>query len=255
MARAKRTERTEARRRHRAEQAALAELEPGAEGADLATASASSSKTQAKGAAPAPRPGIVASFRGAMRPLDLVGDLKAAPKVLTNWGFLAAMGLTAATAAWFVFAYNDAMAAVVASLPAGGTPTEAQLTAVIGSNTIPYFLGTMALNPPPAIGAFLIGFTAKRASWLGGLVYGVYCAILVVVVLQTPTGRLLIGLGTKDAYMVQVAAFAPVGAALFASAAAWYRRFLDLANPNKNQPRPSKAKAPQGRGNVKTNAR
>jgi len=253
VARAKRTERTEARRRHRAEQAALAELEPGAEG--VTPESASSSKAQAKGAAPAPRPGIVASFRGAMRPLDLVGDLKAAPKVLTNWGFLAAMGLTAATAAWFVFAYNDAMAALVASLPAGGTPTEEQLTAVIGSNTIPYFLGTMALNPPPAIGAFLIGFTAKRASWLGGLVYGIYCAILVVVVLQTPTGRLLIGLGTQDAYMVQVAAFAPVGAALFASAAAWYRRFLDLANPNRNQPRQTKAKAPQGRGNVKTNAR
>ncbi len=254
MARAKRTERTDARRRHRAEQASVAGLESGAEGA--APEAASTSKAQAKGAASAPRPGIVASFRGAYRPLNLAGDLKAAPKVLTNWGFLAAMALTAATAAWFVFAYNDAMAAVMASLPAGGTPSEEQLTTVIGSNTIPYFLGTMALNPPPAIGAFLIGFTAKRASWLGGLVYGIYVAVLVVVVLQTPTGHLLVGLGTKDAYMVQVAAFAPVGAALFASAAAWYRRFLDLANPNRNQPRPARGTKPQqGRGNVKTNAR
>ena len=62
-----------------------------------------------------------------------------------------------------------------------------------GSSTIPYFLGTMALQPPPAIGAFLIGFTAKRASWLGGLVYGIFVTIVAIVVLQTPAGRLLTG--------------------------------------------------------------
>ena len=249
MARAKRTERTEARRRHRAEQAALAELEPGVEGA--ASDTAASSRIQAKGAAPAARPGIMASFRGAMRPLDLVGDLKAAPQVFTNWGFLAALGITAATAAWFVLAYNDAMAA----LPAGPKTTE-QLEAVVGTNTIPYFLGTMALQPPPAIGAFLIGFTAKRASWLSGLVYGIFVTILAIVILQMPAGGLLSGLGTADQVIVGHAAWSPVGASVFAAAAAWYRRFLDLANPNRGQQRPTKAsKTPQGRGNVKTNAR
>jgi hypothetical protein len=248
VARAKRTERTEARRRHRAEQAALAELEPGAE--DDAPAGTVSSKSPSK-PTPAQRPGIMASFRGAMRPLDLVGDLKAAPQVLLNWGFLAAVAVTAAAAAWFVLAYNDAMAA----LPAG-TPTQEQLEAVVGTNTIPYFVGTMALQPPPAIGAFLIGFTARRASWLGGLLYGIAVTIMAVVILQMPAGRLLSGLGSTEAVLISHAAWSPVGSALFASAAAWYRRFLDLANPNRgarNQPRPSKA--PQGRGNVKPNAR
>jgi len=246
VARAKRTERTEARRRHRAEEAALAEFEPGVEG----DAPASSSKAQPK-PAPGARPGIMASFRGAMRPLDLAGDLKAAPQVFANWGFLAALGITAATAAWFVLAYNDAMAA----LPAGPRTTE-QLEAVVGTNTIPYFLGTMALQPPPAIGAFLIGFTAKRASWLSGLVYGIFVTILAVVILQMPAGGLLSGLGTTDQVIVGHAAWSPVGASVFAAAAAWYRRFLDLANPNRSRQRPSKApKGPQGRGNVKTNAR
>ncbi len=259
MARAKRTDRTEARRRHRAEQASLAELEPGVEGdapASTSPTSSTTSKSQPRQAAAAPRPGIVASFRGAVRPLDLAGDLKAAPKILTHWGFLAADGITAVAGLWFVTAYNDAMAAVVATLPAGGTPTEAQLTAVVGGNTIPYFLATMALQPPPAIGAFLIGFTAKRGSWLSGLVYGIYVTILAIVILQTPAGRLLMGLGSQQAVIVGHAAWSPVGAALFASAAAWYRRFLDLANPNKNQPKPAKGqKGTQGRGNVKTNAR
>ncbi len=223
VARAKRTDRTEARRRHRAEQATLAETEPG----DVTAATATTAKTSAKGAPPE-RPGIRTAFRGAMRPLDLRGDLMAAPKVLANWGFLAAIGITVGAAALFVIAYSDAMAAIPV-----GTATPEQLEQVVGSSTIPYFLGTMALQPPPAIGAFLIGFTAKRASWLGGLVYGIFVTIVAIVVLQTPAGRLLTGDGSADTVLVGHAAWSPIGAALFASAAAWYRRFLDLANPNR----------------------
>ena len=127
-----------------------------------------------------------------MRPLDLRGDLMATPKVLTNWGFLAAIGLTAGAAALFVIAYSDAMAAIPV-----GTATPEQLEQVVGSSTIPYFLGTMAPEPPPAIGAFLIGFTAKRASWLGGLIYGIFVTIVAIVVLQTQAGRLLTGDGPR----------------------------------------------------------
>lgn len=223
MARAKRTDRTEARRRHRAEQATLAESEPG----DVITAPAATGKASAKGVPPE-RPGIKAAFRGAMRPLDLRGDLMATPRVLTNWGFLAAIGITVGAAALFVFAYSDAMAAIPV-----GTATPEQMEQVVASSTIPYFLGTMALQPPPAIGAFLIGFTAKRASWLGGLVYGIFVTIVAIIVLQTPAGRLLTGDGSADTVIVGHAAWSPIGAALFASAAAWYRRFLDLANPNR----------------------
>ena len=242
MARAKRTDRTEARRRHRAELAALAESEPGGE----TTAAATSQKAAAKTPPQAAKPSIVASFRLAYRPLHLKDDLRSLPLVLTNWGFLAAMGITAAISAWFVLAYNDGMAAIPV-----GQATQAQLEQVVGTNSIPYFLGTMALQPPPAIGAFLIGFTAKRASWLGGLIYGIFVTVLAIVVLQTEAGRLLTGDQPMDALIVGHAAWSPVGAALFASAAAWYRRFLDLANPNRGQ----RSAKPQGRNSAKPKAK
>ena len=98
----------------------------------------------------------------------------------------------------------------------------------------------LVLTPPPMIGAFLIGFTAKRASWLGGLVYGVVVALTFVIVLATPAGRLVTldqptdACSRPDGWRSR-----PMGAALFASAAAWYRRFLDLANPNRGKPRPA----------------
>ena len=175
------------------------------------------------------RPGIKTAFRGAMRPLDLRGDLMALPKVLTHWGFLAAIGITVGAAILFVIAYSDAMAAIPV-----GTATPDQLEQVVGSSTIPYFLGTMALQPPPAIGAFLIGFTAKRASWLGGLIYGI---VVTIVRDRRPPDA-----GRTPAHRRRLRGCGHRGPRRHGrrsaprcsrSAAAWYRRFLDLANPNR----------------------
>ena len=246
MARAKRTDRTEARRRYRAEQAALVDEDPALEGDEPATRSTSDSK--AASAPAAARPSIMAAVRGAYRPLDLPGDLRALPQVLVNVGFLGAVGLTIIAGAWFVLAYNEGMAAIPV-----GTATSEQLQAVVGTNTIPLFLGQMAfLTPPPALGAFLIGFTAKRASWLGGLIYGAFVVLVVAVILQTPAGRILTAdqPGAAESLLVGHAAFSPIGAALFASLLAWYRRFLDLANPNRRQR--AQPRRPQGgRGDMK----
>ena len=244
MARAKRTDRTEARRRHRAEQATLADAEPGTGTVAPSTPSRkpADAKADAK-AAPAARPSILSSFRAAIHPLDLRGDLRAVPSVVTNWGFLAALGLSAALGVWFVITYNDAMAAIPV-----GTATPDQLEAVVAQNQLPYIAWSMALQPPPMVGAFLIGFTAKRASWLGGLFYGIFIVILAAITVQTPAGRLLSGDTTGQAVIVAHAAWTPVGAALFASAAAWYRRFLDLANPNRAAQRQARQ---QGRGDMK----
>lgn len=240
MARAKRTDRTEARRRHRAELAGLTDSESASQPAS--TSSARSGSKAAAPAAPVKRPSITAAFKGAVRPLDIRGDLLALPKVVTSWGFLAAVALTVVAAGWFVFAYNDAMAAVASTAPV------TELEKVVGGNSIPYFVATMAMQPPPAIGAFLIGFAAKRASWLGGLIYGIVVALVAVVILQLPAGRLLTGNGPADPVIVGHAAWSPLGAALFASAAAWYRRFLDLSNPNRVAQRQREA---QGRGDMK----
>ena len=247
MARAKRTDRTEARRRYRAEQATLVDDEPGLEGEEPTTRSAPSAKA-APAATPAPRPSIMAALRGAYRPVHVVADLKSLPQVVTNIGFLAAVGLTIVAGAWFVLAYNEGMAAIPV-----GTATPEQIQAVVGTNSIPLLLGQMAfLTPPPAVGAFLIGFTAKRASWLGGFIYGVIVVIIAAVILQTPSGRILTGdqPGATESLIVGHVAFSPIGAALFASLLAWYRRFLDLANPNRTRKAPP-ARRTQGRGDMK----
>jgi hypothetical protein len=247
VARAKRTDRTAARRRYRAEQAALAtdELE---DDTDVEPEAGSTSPAKAASEAPAARPSIMAAVRGAIRPLDLKGDLRSLPQVVTNIGFLGAVGLTVVAAGWFVAAYNDGMAAIPV-----GTATTEQLQAVVGSNTIPLFLGQMAfLTPPPAVGAFLIGFTAKRASWLGGLIYGALVVVITALILQTPAGRILTAdqPDAAQSLIVGHAAFSPIGAALFASLLAWYRRFLDLANPNRRQ-RSQPRRTTGGRGDMK----
>lgn len=237
MARAKRTDRTEARRRYRAEQTSTAS-EPGTDGTTAAPSSTSRKGASAPVGQP-PRPSIMGAFKGAYRSPHIMDDLKAAPEVLLHWGFWAAIGLTILASVIFVVSYSDAVSKVAVGDQAG-------LNAVLQANTLPFFVGTMFLQPPPAVGAFIIGFTAKRASWLSGLVYGIFATIAIIVVLQTPAGRLLSGDQNNQAVMINAAAVSPVGSMLFASALAWYRRFLELSNPNRGQ-RPAKGQPAKGR--------
>jgi hypothetical protein len=237
VARAKRTDRTAARRRYRTEQAGLDD----ASGVE----SAEPTPTRGRAAQPGPvqpRPGIMASFRNAYRPLDLRGDLRAAPKVLAHWGVWGAILIAVAASIAFMASTNDFAAAIDFS-----DPNALQGKTLDTASNISYLVISMFIVPPPMAGAFLIGFTAKRASWLGGLVFGVAAAACYAVVLTSPAGKLLTGNQSPDSLIVTAAALSPMGAALFAAAAAWYRRFLDLANPNRGQRRPTRPQ--QGRGN------
>jgi hypothetical protein len=242
VARAKRTDRTNARRRNRAALAAVATEESGSE--PIKESRGPSAKA-APASGTAPRPSIVAAFKGAYHPLDLRGDLRSLPVVFSSWGFLVAVGVTVVLGVWIIVAYSGPLGA----LPAN--PTDEQLAAAIGGNTLPALLW-QTINPvPPAIGAFLIGFAAKRASWLGGLVYGLLVVAVAAVIVQTPARLLLTGLtSSSEAVILGSLVWSPIGAALFAALAAWYRRFLDLSNPNRlaqRQRQPPK----QGRGNMK----
>jgi len=234
VARAKRTDRTEARRRHRAEQAALAD--------PTAVVAAESAPTNGRGAPSQaqtqPRPGIMASFKAAYRPLDLRGDLRVAPAVLTHWAVLAAIAITVAASAVFIISTNDFAASIDFSDPNALIPRTPDTI-----SSISYTIISMLIVPPPMAGAFLIGFTAKRASWLGGLAYGIIAAACYAVVLLSPSGNLLTAGQPADAGIATAATLSPLGAAMFASAAAWYRRFLDLANPNRNRARQQQGKA------------
>ncbi len=244
MARAKRTDRTEARRRYRAEQATLAAEDAGATH-DPTPAPSQRTGSKPATAQPGPRPSIRAAFSGAIRPLDLRSDLRAAPRVLTHWAVLGAIAIAIVSSIAFVVSTNELVQSVdwTAADPLAGK----QFNTV----TSIAFLGVqLFVLAPPFAGAFLIGFTAKRASWLGGLAFGIVAAICFTAILQSPSWHLLVQPGGDSMTAIaSAAAISPVGAALFASIAAWYRRFLELANPNRNQRQP--AKPQQGRGNMK----
>ena len=141
VARAKRTNRTEARRRYRAEQVApdgdsttdvVVETAP-AKGKGTSSAA----PARSKGAAPAPRPGIMASFRAAYRPVDLRGDLRAAPMVLTHWGFLVACAIAIAASAIFVIATNDFASAIDFS---ASSPMEGKTIGTTSNHLVPHHL-------------------------------------------------------------------------------------------------------------------
>lgn len=247
LARAKRTDRTEARRRHRAEQAAT--LDPAE---DEAPASGGTSSKTAKASAPAaaaaPRTSFVAAFKGAFRQADLRADLRSLPSILTHWGLLAALGATVASTAIFILTTNEFASSLDLTLsdPAGGKP--------IGTiSNISYIAVSLFVAPPPAAGAFLVGFTAPRASWLGGLIYGMVAAGCYSVILLSPTGRLFIGANSPQPYIANAWIVSPLGAMFFASASAWYKRFLNLANPNRGKPQAKPAA--KGRGNARPNSR
>ena len=270
MARAKRTDRSEARRRFRAQQAA-ADAELGDESDEDAapplrpTASGAAGRGSPPAATP-PRPGIANAFRGAFRSANVREDLAHLPKILGARSMLAtAFGI----------------AAVV------GTIVAFQGQEVISKILFPYFL------LPPQIGAiFIVGFFAPRASYLSGALIAAFATTCLAVAVATsplavaralgytgladgsaspapsgspsaspegssappaasvtppvpsgsagpsagpsasPTPRLPtaqdLRAGIAESYITAI-----LGGVMFASAAAWYKRFLNLANPNR----------------------
>ena len=248
LARAKRTDRTEARRRYRAEQAGLTDTDDLEEAPDDAPSRSSARPAAPKpgGRSDAPRPSLTGALRGSFQPLDLRGDLLALPTVLRHWAVLVAVAGAVGAAALFIVSTNDLGTSLDFSLsdPLAGKQ--------IGTlSNISYLVVSLFVAPPPAAGAFLIGFTARRASWLGGLVYGVVASICYSAILLSPAGRLLTAGNPTDVYIANAALLGPAGALLFAGAAAWYKRFLNLANPNRGK-RP--ARPANGKGRTRTAA-
>jgi hypothetical protein len=251
VARAKRTQRADARRRYRASLAEAdggqgASDEPAVGPAPAATASTSRS-TSAKAApksaapksaapkstAPAPsRPGITTAFRESFRPLDLRGDLRALPKLLTHWSFLVPVALSGAA---------------VAAVPIFG------LTALT-TTFYQYFSYTAPIGS-----AFIAGFFAPRAAYLVGGIAAFASFLFQVIAFNTGAFSAAF-VGAKDANGIPIdpavisaqvlneALFIGVpSAAFFAAAAAWYRRFLRTANPNRNRAQPTSSRRPDGK--------
>lgn len=222
MARAKRTDRAEARRRYRASQGFTdAELDA-AELDDTTPASSAGASTggvrqgrQSGGTSPAmpQRIGIGQAFRMSFRPLDLRGDLAAFPRIATRTkALIVPIALT--------------VVATILVIVVGANGTE--LGSVLTNFVYQYFVFTPAIG-----GVFIAGFLAPRASWMLGIVVGLVAAICFsIVVLSFPDQ--VPPLATTGEQAASSAFFvSPMMGALFASAAAWYRRFLALSSPKR----------------------
>jgi len=222
VARAKRTTRAEARRRYRASVAGPAvegdddldvdpEPEPEVTARPVGRRPAPA-PSRAAGSAP-PRPSLLSAFRASFRPIDIRGDLAVLPQLLRHWSVLVAVALSAIGAA---------------AIP------------VLGTNATSVTLYQYFSGPQPLAPALLVGFFAARGSYMLGIIVGV---------LSVAFEGIAIGAGGFDAaaasstppvsrtdLLGQLPYFLSVAvpmSAFFASAAAWYRRFLRTSTPNR----------------------
>ncbi|HEY4752348.1 MAG TPA: hypothetical protein VIH37_03620, partial [Candidatus Limnocylindrales bacterium] len=84
-----------------------------------------------------------------------------------------------------------------------------------------------------------------------GLLFGVLtsaCFTVIVLTSSSATNE-----ASVPAILGQVWVLGPIGTMFFAAGIAWYKRFLDLLNPNRGQRRPQQQKPQQGRGNAPRN--
>jgi hypothetical protein len=235
VARAKRTARADARRRYRAEQSVP---ETQSEAVDQSDAETPITRgdlglaTRAAMGVPGTRQSIAGAFRAAFRPLDIRADIRALPSIAVRSKALWIPALlTLASTGLFV-----AVRPTTASDP----------LSLIAAFLFQYFIVTPAIG-----GVFIAGFLAPRASWLLGAIIGLLSAACYSFLILGGFIPLAANAQQPKASDVVIAAFSisPILGALFASAAAWYRRFLMLSNPNRGRARQSAnaSKRPDGR--------
>jgi len=239
VARAKRTERAEARRRYRAT-LATDPLTGDTEDADgtMPTASsqaASRSNTaagkQASGTS-TERVGFFDAFRQSIRPVHVREDIAALPWIAVH-----------TKAIWL-----PVLITIAATIATAATGAKDMVTGLLFT----YFVVFPAIG-----GVFIGGFLAPRASWLVGVVIGLvsaacYVALGVTGLLPTPFAEQF----TVSALGASISAFiySPIMGAFFAAAAAWYRRFLALSSPNRNRNRRPSQSPKQRPGDGRTRA-
>ena len=217
MARAKRTDRAEARRRYRAEMADAEGTAEGIEG-EAPSGAAPARPASKQMSSPPGRLGIGAAFRQSIHPINVRADLKALPKLATDKALCIPVAIT--------------VGSTVLVLATGAT------------NFASALLYTYFIQSPAIGGVFLAGLpgpsrelAARRdhRAPLGPLLHGVIASG----VLGAPSDA-----AVRD---VVIAAFvlSPVLGGLFAAGAAWYRRFLQLSNPNRGRQAGSEARRQQ----------
>jgi hypothetical protein len=222
VARSKRTDRAEARRRYREYLAHIEQEE--AQGGELDEDATTRPAARVAEKSPAPRPGQRMGFfpaiKGAMRPVHYVEDLRFTPKLITG-----------SPAIWLPTLIAIACAALAIPRLSGATIESAREDFVI-QITVGF-----ALNPyMPMLPALIAGFFAPRASWLAGAIVSFVTTVAYVVTLVAGANGLATdgkALSSTEAVVYAVSLMTlslPLGA-LLAAFSAWYKRFLTLTGP------------------------
>jgi hypothetical protein len=232
VARAKRTDRAEARRRYRAylahveREAAEADeaFDDGATRARVAdrVADRDSDRDSDRDAPPKPGQsmGMLASMKAAVRQVHYREDLRYGPRLVTR-----------THAVWVPSAICIATAALAISRANSGTVDEVRNDAfyqmAIGFVLSPWL---------PVLPGLIAGFFAPRASWLAGALAAFVSTVAFgAVVVVRPEAAYLNGAHMTAAEVVAQTGWmmlyaVPFGAAL-AAFSAWYKRFLELIGP------------------------
>jgi hypothetical protein len=205
LARAKRTERADARRRYRVAQAAttgdeaeLDEAAPTSTPADKSASAtaASSGTTRSAGPAPATRPSFLDAFRLAARPLHIRSDIEYLPTLILH-----------TRAVWV-----PALAALLSGL-------YFVISQPVGSNGIANLALQLFVLPPTIAGAFLAGILAPRATYLaGGIAAFVGALVFALVIAVVPANAYTGSNGAAASPSPSAAASASADASASASA-------------------------------------
>ena len=240
MARAKRTDRSEARRQYRAYLAAQAEAEATAQAEEAdapdedRSAGARPARAESVPTRPAPgqRVGIVAAARGSFRTPHYLDDLK-------NIGPL----VFRTNALWPVAAICLIAALVSYARINGQTDTTND---PILSVTFQFILYPLPLLPP-----MIAGYFAPRSTWLAGLLAAAISTLTLVVLLVATSLKIEGGTGSIQSVGVLgttvswLSAALPFGA-LIGAGSGWYKRFLEATSGGRSRggSRPSSSKKP-----------
>jgi hypothetical protein len=216
VARAKQTDRSEARRRYRQTTSQAGQIQGEGDELDFGERRPEAGPARpARDAQPTGRPGFLGAFRAAYRSPNIREDLGQLPKTLTSRAALAsiAMVIGGTAVAWLFWDFSGGRLAW-------------ELLVLPGSALAPQLVA---------------GFFAPRASYLLGLIVGVLQGISATVFLTSLASRVGTPLTSDQVTSLLTQSFltGPISGALFAAAAAWYRRFLSLSQP---------ARRAQGRG-------
>jgi hypothetical protein len=227
VARAKRTERADARRRYRVATEGVPEGDAVVDSSAIPAAAVPRDQRDrrpsglAPGAPPPPRASFLTSLRAAAGPADIRGDLRAFPSIVLR-----------------------SKAALVPGAIILGT-TAAMLIPALAANQFVVLAGNVILQPPPMIIAFLAGMLAPRAGWLMGGLAGLASGLAYVLVVSVNTDVLMTPLGftyevatdQKVAYAQNVLITSPVFGIAVGAFAGFYRRFLNMSAPQRQPAR------------------